>query len=60
MTERDQHAAHIQGRIDGIKEAIGALECDELEHGPWWYLRDAIARGLHWLAIRIEPRGPDR
>jgi hypothetical protein len=39
-----------KGRRDGLKEALV-----ELERGDWWRLRAAIAKALHWLAIRIEP-----
>jgi hypothetical protein len=50
-TERDIEQAYWQGQRDATQYAIKTLE-----RGLWWHLRDDVARALHWLAIRIEPK----
>lgn len=50
-TEEDVKQAYWEGRRDAINAAI-----KELDRSAWWELRDALARALHWLAIRIEPK----
>jgi hypothetical protein len=47
--------AFIHGQIQAMR-----LMKAELARGPWWHFRDSLARGLHWLAIRIEPPVIDR
>jgi hypothetical protein len=47
--------AFIESQIQAMR-----LMKAELARGPWWHFRDSLARGLHWLAIRIEPPIIDR